>query len=140
MRRSRLLILYVVAVVFAACGTQAPQIAPGPSNGPTAAAGLFTEAQSTRGDALFASRCGSCHATREFSGRIFMIGWETRSVGEFYEFIRTAMPYDQPGSLSDQEYADVTAYVVSLNGFPAGSQELAPGADTLNEIPFGSAP
>jgi hypothetical protein len=38
------------------------------------------------------------------------------------------MPPGQAGSMSEQEYADVTAAILSANGAPAGGQALAPGS------------
>ena len=36
------------------------------------------------------------------------------------------MPADSPGTLKPQQYADVLAYIFSVNGFPEGSAEIAP--------------
>ena len=36
----------------------------------------------------------------------------------------TTMPEDNPGSLQPQEYADILAYFLSINGYPAGQAEL----------------
>jgi S-disulfanyl-L-cysteine oxidoreductase SoxD len=34
------------------------------------------------------------------------------------------MPYGQPATLSKQEYIDIIAYVLMVNGYPAGAQPL----------------
>jgi hypothetical protein len=34
------------------------------------------------------------------------------------------MPKNNPGSLTPEEYADVTAYILQLNGLPTGDEEL----------------
>jgi len=36
------------------------------------------------------------------------------------------MPQDRPGSLTPQQYIDVLAYILQLNGIQPGSQELVP--------------
>ena len=41
-----------------------------------------------------------------------------------YAFIATNMPRTKPGSLTPQEVADVTAYLLKLNELPAGSTAL----------------
>jgi S-disulfanyl-L-cysteine oxidoreductase SoxD len=41
------------------------------------------------------------------------------------------MPQDRPGSLSAEEYADVVAYILRLNGRPAGERELPADAALL---------
>jgi hypothetical protein len=44
------------------------------------------------------------------------------------------MPYDAPGSLTKQQYADVVAYVLKMNGYAAGEAELTPSAAALKKI------
>ncbi len=44
------------------------------------------------------------------------------------------MPLGQPGALGAQGSADVTAYILSVNEYPAGSVELAPDMKTLRAI------
>ncbi|MBK6489381.1 MAG: hypothetical protein IPF98_21575 [Gemmatimonadetes bacterium] len=34
------------------------------------------------------------------------------------------MPKNSPGSLTGEEYAAVTAYILMLNGYPSGDEEL----------------
>ena len=41
------------------------------------------------------------------------------------------MPENNPGSLTDQEYVDVIAYMLSFNGMPAGDDELPPDPQSL---------
>jgi S-disulfanyl-L-cysteine oxidoreductase SoxD len=119
------------------CASAAPEAPPAPATLPAVEAGLFTDRQLERGTSLFNDRCATCHAPREFSGRSFELSWGGRPVGEFFQFIRTAMPYDQPGSLEAQQYVDVTAYVLSLNGYAAGDRDLPPDTARLNHIVFG---
>ena len=38
--------------------------------------------------------------------------------------IKTTMPADAPGSLSDAQALDLTAFVMKSNGFPPGDEEL----------------
>jgi hypothetical protein len=51
-------------------------------------------------------------------------------------FISTTMPQDNPASLALQEYADILAYLMQLNGMPSGSRELPGNQEALNAIPF----
>lgn len=46
---------------------------------------------------------------------------------DLYNFIRTAMPYHNPGSLLEQEYWELTAFIVRMNG-------LDPMTTPLNEV------
>ena len=48
--------------------------------------------------------------------------------------ISDSMPEDNPGSLKKEEYADVIAYLLKLNNFPAGADELPSDKDALSAI------
>ena len=43
---------------------------------------------------------------------------------ELYNYLRRAMPWHAPGSLKDEEYWQLTAYLVRLNGIDPGGQAL----------------
>ena len=45
------------------------------------------------------------------------------------------MPEDAPGSLPDQEYVDVVAYILELNGHDAGEGELSATEESLGQLP-----
>ena len=45
-----------------------------------------------------------------------------------------SMPMDAPGSLSKQEYADILADFLSLNGYPAGPTPLAGTDEAIRAI------
>ena len=44
------------------------------------------------------------------------------------QFVISEMPFSVPGSLDEESYVNVVAYLLSMNGMPAGSIPLAPGA------------
>jgi hypothetical protein len=46
------------------------------------------------------------------------------------------MPANNPGSLSREQDADILAFVLSMNGFPAGKAELEHQTETLRQIRF----
>ena len=56
------------------------------------------------------------------------------SVGDLYDRIRTSMPQNAPGSLKAEQNADVLAFILQKNGFPAGAQDLAAQGDALKKI------
>jgi hypothetical protein len=64
------------------------------------------------------------------------MSWGGKSLFEFYDFIRSSMPYDDPGALSGQEYADLVAYILQSNGYPTGGSELQPRPDALSSLRF----
>ena len=96
--------------------------------------GVYTEAQAERGEETYDQVCGYCHSTSQFSGSSFLRAWRGAAVGQFYGLVSTTMPSDLPASLTQQQYIDVIAYILSLNDFPAGSTELAPDRAALGQI------
>ena len=44
------------------------------------------------------------------------------------------MPESNPGSLSQQEYVDILAYILSLNRYSSGEDVLLPSTEILNKI------
>lgn len=96
--------------------------------------GVFTVAQADRGADLFDLTCGDCHASSEFSDEIFIETWGERSAYSFYRNISQTMPDDNPGSLEDQVYFDVVAYVLKINGHEAGSNELNRDTPNLRDV------
>ena len=98
--------------------------------------GVYTTAQADRGAATFKASCTACHDTARFTGKDFLTTWTGKSVHVLYDHIHTTMPEDNPGSLKPQQYADVVAYFLKLNGYPEGKEELQPTADVLKGIKF----
>lgn len=96
--------------------------------------GLFTEEQADRGEQTFENTCSFCHATSQFSGTTFMRSWGGAPVDQLYQLISSTMPYDAPGSLSQQQYVDVVAYILELNDLPAGEMELPSDPAAMSEI------
>lgn len=93
------------------------------SGGKTVWDGVYTAAQATRGEATFNDSCRSCHRNG-FQGPRFIDRWREDTLGSLFNFMRTKMPADSPGSKSEAEYLDIVAYVLSSNSFPAGAQDL----------------
>jgi mono/diheme cytochrome c family protein len=104
--------------------------------------GLYTEPQASRGAEEYAARCASCHSadlrgnsnSPSLIGLSFMFIWEGRSLGELFTKMSTEMPTDQPGSLSQQSYAAILAFILQSNEFPAGDNELSSSSDALASI------
>ena len=115
--------------------------------------GVYTEAQSLAGQAVYEEHCSVCHGEAasgqngpQLHGEIFFENWREDSVGALYSHIRANMPRRQP-PLSDPDYLLVTTYILRENGFPAGREPLAPtsigtvrieGADGPKPLPSNS--
>ena len=92
--------------------------------------GVYTSAQAARGAKVNDTVCSSCH--REPGGTAPLIAGErfTRTFSDttlqtLFTTIKTTMPRNAPGSLSDAEYTDVLTYLLKLNSYPDGMNELA---------------
>ena len=74
------------------------------------------------------------------SGATFQVRWadEKHTVDDLFYIVRTLMPYGQPATLSKQEYIDIVAYILMMNGYPAGDRALPADPAVLNEIIIGS--
>src|SRR5262245_54416068 len=95
-------------------------------------AGAYTNAQADRGFANYMKPCSRCNGADlqgleapPLSGAAFMSRWQGHSVNELFEHTLDFMPADQPPrSLEPQTVADLMAFVLQFNGYPAGSGEL----------------
>ena len=103
--------------------------------------GIYTAEQAQRGQALFETTCVHCHADDlgggegpALVGAGFMRSWFQKTVQSLFTHILTAMPSDQPGSLSGDEVAALTGFLLLANGVPAGSDRLEPDPDLLARI------
>lgn len=140
-----------VALVTAACAsTQASATAqgtgpsvPGSSASAGAAAplprlstvsGVYSEAQAKRGEAIFNATCSACHVASDYSGDAFRSHFVGGTAFDMYNTIRSSMPQDSPGSLTDAQYADVVAFMLKLNGLPSRSRDLPAVDDSLKLI------
>ncbi len=84
--------------------------------------------------------CAACHSTNEFSGGRFRIKWVGQTAGDIFDLVSTTMPEDNPGSLSPEDYANLLAYFLRLNGFPAGEEPLPADVSALQNVRIERAP
>lgn len=100
----------------------------------TVADGVFTELQVSAGQQVYDVSCKTCHDMRFY--RDALRSWNGRPLIEFWYSILGEMPADNPGSLFEDEYTDVIAYILSENGFPAGGMTLDHnnGMDRINIV------
>jgi mono/diheme cytochrome c family protein len=105
----------------------------------TAVALSFTAEQAERGEAAYVRNCQDCHGTSldngEFGGAPLKGSWFRRhwgngSVAALIGKTKGTMPPDRPGQLSDQTYLDLTAFLLSQNGYAPGDKELPADLET----------
>ena len=93
----------------------------------------FTADQVTTGSDIYSERCVQCHGDKldngEFggaalNGQYFKKHWGGGSVAALVAYMKAKMPPDRPGSLTDQSYANLAAFLLDSNDYPKGGEEL----------------
>ena len=126
--------LSALALIAAAGAAQAQT----PSDVRPATAGVYKEAQAVTGDSLFQRNCLSCHTPQFHSDEQFRMNWLGRTVYDLFKLLKTTMPEDNIGGMSDDDYTRVIAYILKLNGFPAGADSLSADSLAQKRIRIGS--
>ena len=132
----------VIVLLFGALCSTAAVNARQDKGGKTLWDAVYSEAQAKRGETAYAQYCAKCHGpdlmgadvAPPLTGVEFMSGWNDLTVGDLFERLRITMPADKPGSVSAQDNADIVAFMLSKNGFPAGAAELPAQAEVLKGI------
>ncbi|MDA0206485.1 MAG: cytochrome c [Acidobacteria bacterium] len=104
--------------------------------------GVYTTEQAERGKDIYLSECVLCHGATMLgaedgpavTGEGFRASWDGRTADMLVERIRLTMPSDGPGFLSRAQSTDLTAYIFSDNGFPAGDAEMKSSLAALKKI------
>lgn len=136
-----------LSILAAACASGDPEltdVAPVSDRGAEAAdvstdmvmEGVFTASQVQRGEEVYGDVCADCHTRVEFQEDAFLFAWEGSSVATLLSYLQESMPDDAPGTLPERSYADVTAYILQMNGWEPGSQELRADDEMLSELTF----
>jgi mono/diheme cytochrome c family protein len=102
--------------------------------------GVYTEAQATRGQALYKQQCASCHGETlggaqapPLASDDFIRSWQTVPLSDLADKIKNTMPANAPGQLTAPQASDLVALILKSNRFPAGPSDLAADA-TLKQI------
>jgi cytochrome c len=116
--------------------------------------GVYTQDQAKRGEALYKQQCATCHGDMlegngqteraqslkrilpPLSGDVFMGDWNRRPLSDLFDKIRRTMPRDNPGKITLEQSADILAYMLKFNGFPAGKAELPADPSSLTDTLF----
>jgi mono/diheme cytochrome c family protein len=104
--------------------------------------GVYTSDQADQGHTLYTKQCAMCHGDAleggdpnpPLVGGQFLQNWTGQTLGDLSMKIQTTMPATQPGSLKPDEVAQVIAYILRENKFPAGKTALPQSMDQLNSI------
>ena len=105
--------------------------------------GVYTDAQADRGAGQYTQHCAMCHgAALEGNGESppligqFIPNWAGTTLDELYDKVSVTMPLNAPGTLRPAIAADILAFLLKSNNFPAGSKELGSDMDALKTISF----
>ena len=102
--------------------------------------GVYNEAQAKRGLDNYTGTCSACHKpdlmgfddsdgfAAQLKGEMFMDHWLEDNLQSLFTRMKTSMPPGAAGSIKDDEYVDILAYVLKENDFPAGAEELKQSA------------
>ena len=104
--------------------------------------GIYAEEQATRGEQVYLDECTFCHLDDLMGDAFatpliddaFTLRWEGGTVGDLMTVIQVTMPADRPNTLSNEAVADVIAFILKMNEYPPGDQELAADPDGLKAI------
>ena len=97
--------------------------------------GYFTARQASRGERRFQQLCADCHRTVEIT-RSWFSGTVHRTASDLMTVMSMTMPEMNPGSLSPDQYADILAFLLRLNNYPAGEEELPVDPAALGNVPI----
>lgn len=95
---------------------------------------VYSSSQAAEGRDIYDGRCKSCHTAISHTGPPFRTNWDKRPLSELWDYILEKMPKDAPGTLETDEYAKVLAYILRMNGMPAGSEDLPSDKKVLKAI------
>jgi alcohol dehydrogenase (cytochrome c) len=115
---------------------------------PTQLVFAFTAEQVEAGRANYTQVCAACHGAdlrtlpnAPLLGDEFIAKWRTRSTNDLLAQLRTTMPPESPGSLGEDGYLGVMAYILQRNGnAPSDDRLLAASGESIAAGAGGGAP
>jgi mono/diheme cytochrome c family protein len=109
--------------------------------------GVYTKAQSQRGEAFYEGACAHCHGRRlngagapdqppapAIARAGFLRKWAGKPVAELFVLVRTKMPPDNPGTFTDEQAIDSIAHMFAVSSVPPGDKELPADPKALADI------
>jgi mono/diheme cytochrome c family protein len=128
-----------VLVYSQAAPAQAPML--------TVSAGVYSDTQAARGQAIYAKQCVNCHGAKlegaqapPLTGDSFLNTWSPAPLSELVDKIKNTMPDDAQGTLTVRQATDLVAHIIKTSGFKPGAAELASTEATLSRIGWPARP
>jgi mono/diheme cytochrome c family protein len=128
----------MISALVVSVGAQAPA----PAAKKSANDGVYTVEQAKRGEAIYREQCATCHGDNlegsgpmpPLAGRDFLANWQGKSVGDLFEKTHSTMPATAPGTLTPVQAAEITAHMLMVGQYPAGTTELDSKIEVLSQI------
>jgi len=106
--------------------------------------GIYTAEQAERGERVYQDECTFCHLDDlqgdSFATPLiedaFTTRWNGSNIADFMTVIQITMPADRPATLSNEAVAEVVAFLLQMNEYPAGDQELDADFSTHKDTLF----
>ena len=104
--------------------------------------GVYSKAQAAEGQGSYARNCAGCHLddlsgsgpAPAIGGDAFRVQNEKRTLGDLVARIKSTMPPDRPGQLTETTYVNLVAYLLQQAGYPEGPQALPTTPEVLRSI------
>lgn len=114
----------------------------------TTSQGVYTAAQVAQGRTLYKTQCASCHlATLKgkeenppLVGKDFTSEWVGEPLSSLFDKIKNTMPADNPGSLTQDQTAELLSFILNANHFPSGTTALPSDEQSLKQIQIAAPP
>ena len=109
---------------------------------------VFSLAQAGRGESTYKNSCATCHGDSlagvndapPLTGTPFHKNWDGNALSMLFNRISNDMPSDNPGSLTKPQVAELIAYLLKYNGYPAGNNDLPAAPESLSQVRFTAKP
>lgn len=138
------MLMAIVAAIIVAFYSQLPA-----QSQRSAKDGVYSGSQAKRGEDVIAKTgCPSCHGnsldggpdeTPGLWGPEFITAWVGQTLFDL-SLKLNQMPPENPVKMSRAEYADIIAYLLQINGYPAGRDDLSGDPGVLEMIRITDAP
>jgi mono/diheme cytochrome c family protein len=107
--------------------------------------GVYTIEQAKRGEVQYDEQCAACHQfdlhgdgldIPSLADAEFRDDWDGKTLRQLFDLLSKSMPQQDPGSLTSEVYADIMAYILQKNEFPAGGEPLIADSVFLGAMRF----
>jgi alcohol dehydrogenase (cytochrome c) len=131
---TRTLFASALILLLAACGGESTEQAAAPA---ASMAAVTFSSQAQDGANAFASACAACHGAELegttlgplLIGNVFLQRWGTQTPALLLNNIQANMPPGGNDSLSDEDYTNIVAHILSSNGVDAVTEALTASTD-----------